>query len=63
MGILPPSTMRFGSKTNLNQLLKTGSNNTFKDLLIKMQFSKPALSRDLRILESLNKEPVWEFLP
>ena len=31
---------------------------TFKDWLIKMQFSKAALSKDLRIFKSLNKRPV-----
>ena len=33
-----------------------------KDLLIKIQFSRAVLSKDLRILESLNKGHVWEFL-
>ena len=36
--------------------------NYFEDLLIKMEFSRTASLKDLRILESLNKEPAWEFL-
>ena len=43
--ILPSSIMR----------CESGGNNTFKDLLIKMQFSKPVLLRHLRILGFLNK--------
>ena len=41
-----------------NQLLKIDARKHFKDLLIKMQFSRAVLSNDLRILESLNKGPV-----
>ena len=40
---------------NLNQLLKTDGSNPFKDLQVKMQFPRAVLSKDLRILESLNK--------
>ena len=42
--------------------MKTGGNNPFKDLLIKMQFSWAFLSKDLRILGTSKKGPVWEFL-
>ena len=38
------------SKENSNQLSKTGGNKPFKDLLIKMQFS-----RVLKVFKSLNK--------
>ena len=37
-------------------------NNPFQDLLIKIQFSRAVLSKDLRILDTLNKGPVWEFI-
>ena len=37
-------------------------NKPFKDLLIKFQFSRAVLSKDLRILDTLTKGPVWEFL-
>ena len=37
---LPSIIMKCDSKKFLNQLLKTGDNNAFKDLPIKMQFSK-----------------------
>ena len=47
---------------NLNQLQKIEGSNTFKDLLIKMRFPRAALLKDLRILDILNKGPVWEFL-
>ena len=55
-------TSECDSKENLNQLLKIEGNNSFKDLLIKMQFSRAVLSNDLRLLATLNKGPAWEFL-
>ena len=42
--------------------MKIQGNNPFKDLLMKMQFSRAVLLKDLRILGTLSKEPVWEFL-
>ena len=47
------------SKENLNQLFKIEGNNHFKDLLIKILFSRAVLSQDLRILDNLNKGPVF----
>ena len=40
--------------------LNTKDTNPFKDLLIKILFLRAALSKDLRILEPLNKRLVWE---
>ena len=37
-------------------------NNSFQDLLIKVQLSRAVLSKNLRILDILNKGHVWEFL-
>ena len=58
--------MRCDSKNFLNQLLKTEGDKPFEDLLITdlliMQFSKAVLSKDLRILDTFNKGPEWEFL-
>ena len=54
--------MRCDSKTKLNQLLKIEGDNPFEDLLITMQFSRAVLSKDLRILDTFNKGPEWEFL-
>ena len=54
--------MRVWLKKNMNQLLKTEANNPFKYLLIKMQFSRAVSPKDLRILDTLKKGPVWEFL-
>ena len=42
--------------------MKKKSYNPLKDLLIKTQFSKAVLSKDLKILNTLVKGPVWEFL-
>ena len=42
-------------KENLNQSLKIEGNNSFKDLLIKMQFSRAVLSKDLKISDTWNK--------
>lgn len=54
--------MKGDSKENLNKVLNTGGNNSFKDLPMKMQVSSVVLSKDLRTLKSLNKLRVWEFL-
>ena len=58
--------MRCDSKKFLNQLLKIEGDNPFEDLLITdlliMQFSRAVLSKDLRILDTFNKGPEWEFL-
>ena len=48
-------------KITKNQLLKIEGNNPFKDLLIKLQFSRAVLSKDF-FLDILNEGPVWEFL-
>ena len=34
----------------------------FKDLLIKMEFSRAVLSKALKILDTLNIGPVWNYL-
>ena len=49
-------------KIKLNQLLKIEGNNSFKDLLIKMQFSRAVLSKELKMLDSLNKGPIISIL-
>ena len=58
--------MKCDSKKILNQLLKIEGDNPFEDLLITdlliMQFSRAVLSKDLRILDTFNKGPEWEFL-
>ena len=59
--IWPSSIMRAWFKRK-NQLLRIEGNNSFKDLLIKMYFSRAVLSKDLRNLENLNKVHVCEFL-
>ena len=56
------SMMRVCIKREFETAIEAGSNNPFKCLLITMQFSRAVLSKGLRILNSLNKESVWEFL-
>lgn len=53
--------MKGDSKENLNKVLNTGGNNSFKDLPMKMQVSSVVLSKDLRTLKSLNKLRVGNF--
>ena len=54
--------MRLQLKRKFDQFLKIEGNDSCKDLLIKIQFSRAVLSKDCRILDTLNKGPVWEFL-
>ena len=49
-------------KENLNQLLKVGAKFLLEYLLMKMQFWRTVLPKNLRIMKSLNDEPAWEFL-
>ena len=56
------SMMRVCIKREFETAIEAGSNNPLKCLLITMQFSRAVLSKGLRILDSLNKESVWEFL-
>ena len=52
--IYPSCNKESDSNDNLNQLLETDDNNLFfKDFLIKMQISIAVVSKDLRILKSL----------